>query len=82
MILVDVTLVGPSDRQLHEEMVVDLLWAHARPDDCIQHISVKSVPGRADLVLFVSLANEARLRAFVGAALDRGADTRGWTVRA
>ena len=39
IILVDVRLDGPSDRQLNGEMLVDLLWAHARPDHCNQHIT-------------------------------------------
>jgi hypothetical protein len=62
-------------------MLVDLLWAHARPDHCITHISATATAGRADLVLFVTLADEPRLREFVASALTRSAGTQDWTVR-
>lgn len=37
----------------HEADVVDALWAHALPDDGLQHVSARREPGRVDLLLFL-----------------------------
>ncbi|MFC9329511.1 hypothetical protein [Kitasatospora sp. NPDC057015] len=33
--------------------VVDILWAHARPGDDLEHVSANAGPGRLDLLLYL-----------------------------
>jgi len=54
MHLVMVTLVAPdgSHPQICPEVLVDLLWAHARPGDGIEHLRAATGPHGIDVSAF------------------------------
>lgn len=45
---------GPTDRPSECADAVDALWAHAHPDDGLQHVSALPEAGRIDLLLYLT----------------------------
>ncbi len=48
-----------ADRPAEGSEVVDVLWAHAVPDDRLEHASGRAEPDRIDLLLFLRTPDTA-----------------------
>ncbi|MER8035465.1 hypothetical protein [Streptomyces hydrogenans] len=53
------------------ELIQDLLWAHAVPDDGLEHIRVRCAPHGMDVVLFLSAPGDASALQAVDLLLER-----------
>lgn len=73
-------------RHLDGDVLADVLWACAEPADLPQHVSVRTSPGRADLVLYALADSATTARSAALRSARRAVATSpllsGWTVRA
>ncbi|MET9961514.1 hypothetical protein ABZ128_21065 [Streptomyces sp. NPDC006326] len=72
-------------RHLDRHVLVDVLWACTEPADQPQHVSVRTSPGRADLVLYALADSAAAARSAALRSARRALATSpllsGWTAR-
>ena len=72
---------------IHPEVVVDILWATALPDDRLEHVRVRAGTGHVDIALFhrhrLGIGDPPEMAAvqLCQRACDRGRLLRGWTVQ-
>ncbi|MFJ4779291.1 hypothetical protein [Streptomyces sp. NPDC088762] len=52
-------------------LIQDLLWAHARPSDGLEHVRARPAPHGLDIYLFVRAPSDASAVAQMRALLDR-----------
>ncbi|MFH8386947.1 hypothetical protein ACH4E7_39545 [Kitasatospora sp. NPDC018058] len=52
-------------------LVEDLIWAHARPSEGLEHLTVMPAGQRLELYFFVQATSEATMLAQVQALIDR-----------
>lgn len=74
----DLNVVSPA-------IVVDLVWAHARPADRLDHVRARApdAPGVLDVVLILRAADAREARANTRALCDRATDSPAltrWTL--
>ncbi|MFR9778908.1 hypothetical protein ACL02O_23010 [Micromonospora sp. MS34] len=53
------TLPTPETSGHNDASMLDLLWAHMRPEDRVEHIRVRAGPGAMEVVLFLLASDEA-----------------------
>ncbi|MDD9382872.1 hypothetical protein M8Z33_40785 [Streptomyces sp. ZAF1911] len=52
-------------------LIQDLLWAHARPSDGLEHVRVRPAPQGLDIYLFVTAPSDATAMAQAATLLHR-----------
>ena len=58
MHMITLHMTGPATEQPDPEKLAKAMWDHAETTDRVEHLRIKSYPGRVDVVAFL-LADEA-----------------------